>query len=40
MKVTIDARYTRMHANSRLSIGSTPWFSTGLYAAPEKLLQL
>lgn len=38
VKVTIDARYTRMHANSRLSIGSTPWFSTGLYAAPGEII--
>ena len=39
VKVTIDARYNTRHPNDRLgSIGNTPWFSTGLYAAPGEII--
>lgn len=39
IKVTIDARYTPRHPNDRLGgIGNTPWFSTGLYAAPGEII--
>lgn len=41
VSVTIDARYNKRHPNDRLGgIGNTPWFSTGLYAAPGEIITI